>query len=520
MPSRRNIHALAVAGLLAAVGLFVAAATSARSSTAQFAAATSARSSAAQAAVATIAVGAPTSAPAIPSGFVGVSIELTALGTYAGTDPQAVNPVFEQLIRNLSPQRPVIRIGGDSTDWAWYPVRGMARPPWVRYTLTPTWMAVARSLATAVDGRLFLGLNFEADSARIAGAEARAMVSQIGRQRIGALELGNEPELYSAYNWYHTPEPAHIGIKGRPPGWNPQLYAQQLGSVTSGIPAGVPVAGPSIGSAKWSAALPGILGAARRISVVTLHRYPTQRCAKTTVVPASALLARTASDGMAANVAPYVRIAHRFGHPLRLDEMNAVSCGGEPGLSNTYATSLWSLDAMFAMAGVGVSGVNIHSTPKSVNHLFSVQQSGTQWSSSVAPLYYGLLMFAQAAPAGSHLLRTSGGPGGALRVWATRSGTTTHVVLINDSTARPATVTLKIRGAGGSASLERLQGPGLKATGGVTIGGQGFGTATRTGRLAGRQQLAAIAPKGVYGPGGPRYTVTVPPISAAMLTVG
>ena len=62
---------------------------------------------------------------AIPGGFVGLSLEYPAVAAYAGTDPSAVNPVFLQLIRNLNPgQLPVLRIGGDSTDWTWWPVVG------------------------------------------------------------------------------------------------------------------------------------------------------------------------------------------------------------------------------------------------------------------------------------------------------------------------------------------------------------------------------------------------------------
>lgn len=39
----------------------------------------------------------------IPSGFVGLSLEYSAIPAYAGSDPNSINPVLEQLIRNLSP---------------------------------------------------------------------------------------------------------------------------------------------------------------------------------------------------------------------------------------------------------------------------------------------------------------------------------------------------------------------------------------------------------------------------------
>ena len=44
--------------------------------------------------------------------------------------------MFEQLIRNLAPgQAPDLRIGGDTTDWTWWPVPGVAKPGGIRYSL-------------------------------------------------------------------------------------------------------------------------------------------------------------------------------------------------------------------------------------------------------------------------------------------------------------------------------------------------------------------------------------------------
>ena len=51
----------------------------------------------------------------VDSGFLGLSFEIRGMAGYTGDDPKAVNPVFEQLIRNLDPgQRPVLRLGGSS----------------------------------------------------------------------------------------------------------------------------------------------------------------------------------------------------------------------------------------------------------------------------------------------------------------------------------------------------------------------------------------------------------------------
>ena len=83
----------------------------------------------------------------IRPGFVGLSVEYPAVTMYAGSDPTAINPVFAQLVRNLAPkQRPVLRIGGDTTERTWWPV-SRVKPRGVRYGISARWLAVTRVLA-------------------------------------------------------------------------------------------------------------------------------------------------------------------------------------------------------------------------------------------------------------------------------------------------------------------------------------------------------------------------------------
>jgi hypothetical protein len=455
----------------------------------------------------------PASAIAIPDGFLGLSFELTALQTYAGKDPAALNPIFLQLIRNLTPgQQPVLRIAGDSTDWTWYPVPGMKRPPWVRYTLTPGWLSVAHGLASALNARLILGINLEADSARIADAEAAAMVNGIGALSIEALELGNEPELYGSFNWYRNARGA--GVLGRGPGYDFATFSRQFGAVARTL-SGAPVAGPSIGSPVWSRSLGAFATANHEVSLLTLHRYPLKRCEATTRVTPAELLAESSTRGVAASLAPEVAAARRAGHPLRIDETNSISCGGERGVSNTFASALWALDALFATANAGVSGVNVHTVPNAVNQLFSFQDGAAGWTGSVEPDYYGLLMFAQAAPAGAHLLSLSGTTTGVVRAWASQSPDGTDRVVVINTSARGAAVPfgVTVPGATATATLEALSAPNLTATAGITLGGQSFGASTATGLLTGALATPSVSPTN----GG--YSFDVPPASAVLLTV-
>jgi hypothetical protein len=460
-------------------------------------------------------VGKPTGRT-IPAGFLGLSLEYPAVAAYAGSDAKAINPVFLQLIRNLSPnQAPSLRIGGDTTDWTWWPVPGVPRPGGIKYTLTPAWVRVTGALAHQLCARLILGLNLEADSASVAAAQARALVTGIGRGSIEALELGNEPELYGSFTWYTTPSGRHV--TGRPHGYDFGNYQGDFARISASLPH-IALAGPATGAPKWIPETGPFLAAQPRVRVATLHRYPLQLCympAASPMYPSVAhLLAPAASQGLADSVAPYVGVAHARHVALRVDEMNTVSCGGAPGISNAFVSSLWALDAVFQMARVGVDGVNIHTYPGAPYELFAFTRRNGHWRGFVAPEYYGLEMFAQAAPAGARLLSVSGAAGD-VKAWATRARDgTVHVVLINEDVAGSHTVTVHIANAGGPATLERLRGNGISARTGITLGGQTFGGATTTGTLAGHSTLAMVKPTN------DAYTVDLPRASAAMLTIG
>ncbi|MEA2146909.1 MAG: hypothetical protein QOG59_2496, partial [Solirubrobacteraceae bacterium] len=151
----------------------------------------------------------------LPSGFLGLSTEYSALEPYAGGNPAAIDPVFVHLVRNLSPgQAPVLRIGGDSTDWTWWPVPGVSQPPGATYTLKPRWLNVAHALGQALGAKYILGLNLEANSTAVASTEAQQLLSGIGSRSVTAFELGNEPELYGQFPWYH--DAAGHEVTGRP----------------------------------------------------------------------------------------------------------------------------------------------------------------------------------------------------------------------------------------------------------------------------------------------------------------
>jgi hypothetical protein len=432
-------------------------------------------------------VGAPLHVHPIAPGFLGLSIEYPSIESYAGTDPTAVNPLLVQLIRNLTPnQRPVIRIGGDSTDETWWPVPQVQKPGGVRYTLTPRWLAVTKALTRELNARLILGIDLEMNNLALERAEADALTSGLGPGAVDALEPGNEPELYGSWTWYVSRDGNHV--HGRPPSWSIKAYEREFARLRHTLH-GFPLAGPATGSAKWTAELAQFLGAAPYLKLVTLHKYPLQLC----YIPASDpryptiahLLSAQASRGLASSVAPYVALAHAHGKPVRIGEMNTNSCGRAPQVTQSFASALWALDALFAMAGAGVDGVNIHTSRHSSYQLFAFSSADGQWRARIYPEYYGLELFAQAAPPGSRLLHLYGPATRALSVWATRATDgRLRLTLINDDLRHALTIAIKASSATSTATLNTLR---------VTL------------------KTRALTPTNGY------YVVKVPPASAALL---
>jgi hypothetical protein len=461
----------------------------------------------------------------IPADFLGLALEYRSIPVLVGPDPKSIDPVLVQLIRNLVAQgRPVLRIGGQSTDRTWWPVRGMSQPLGVTYSLTPSWMSSAQALAQATNARLILGLNLEANRPKIDAVEASQLISGIGRRYIDALEIGNEPELYTTVPWYRRFHGApiawyrHDGVPvfARSPRYAPATFFGEFSRTLQVLPH-LPVAGPVTGSLSWLGGFDQFLAPSSRVRLVTWHAYGLNQCVTDPSSPqypsVSNLLAPAASRGIVNGLSPYVEQAHRVGASFRVDEMNSVTCNGRPGVSDTFASALWAMDALFTIASDGVDGVNIHTYENAANGLFDFNRSHGQWTGAVHPLYYGLLLFAQAAPPGSRLLRIDSGNQDGVRVWATLAPDhRIRVLMINDNLARSARAVVRAPVASGPAAIDRLRARSAYAKDGITLGGESFGSGTGTGVLP-APQLQSVMP----GSGG--YAVTLPAASAALLTL-
>jgi hypothetical protein len=454
--------------------------------------------------------------PSMAPGFVGVSFEYRALHQYTGRDPRAINPALEGLLKGLAPgQSPVIRVGGDSTDGTWWPIRGTIAPAGVYYSLTKGWLRTTKALAADLNAKLILGINLATGRPAIAAAEGKAFMSGIGKRYIDALEIGNEPDLYPVFPWYKDRR-GHV-YRARGPKYSLADYTRQFTQWSRALP-NVPLAGPALSGPSWTKHLDRFIAAEPKLKLVTYHRYALRACVTDPSQPGfpsiPSLLADSSSAGLAAPMSPFVKLAAKHRLPFRVAEMNTASCQGAKGVSDAFASALWSLDTMFNFAKVGVQGVNFHMLPGSHYELFTVSHAANgAWQALVHPEYYGLQMFAQAFPPGARLLNVAT-PAGPTKVWATQGvDGTVRVTLINQDPATEHDVHVRIPGATATGSVEALTAPSESATSGVSLGGQSFGDETTTGTLPGAPNTTAVAPaSGVY-------TIAVAPGSASLVTI-
>jgi hypothetical protein len=470
--------------------------------------------------------GTPVARP-LPEGFLGVAIEFGTVASWEPGGSAPANPVLAQLVRNLNPiGRPSIRIGGESTDRSWWPTPGVRRPLGVTQTLGPGWGQALKQLAVSTDARLLLGLNLEANRARLDQEEAKQFLKLVGTRYIRAFEIGNEPDLYPEIPWYKLVkgkvEPWYVKggvpVFSRSRTYGPVQFGQELSRTIRLLPK-LPEAGPETGHPPWLQEFVDVVRPLGLPMILTSHAYGLNQCVDdpgSRVYPTVPnLLTLYASRGELLNGdAPYISLAHADGGSYRVDEMGSVTCNGRAGVSDTMASALWALDALFYMDSHGVDGVNLHTYPGSSNGLFDLAKVNGVWGAAVHPLYYGALMFAQAAPEGSRLLGVRGGGQPQLRAWSTLGvDHKVRVLLINDSLQGTGRITVHSPAGWGSApaTIERLLAPSASATTGITLGGQSFGPGS-AGVLA-APQLESVSPhRGAYA-------VTLAPGTAALLTL-
>ena len=204
------------------------------------------------------------------------------------------------------------------------------------------------------------------------------------------------------------------------------------------------------------------------------------------------LLSRQIQEVEEADLRPLARVGHKSGIPIRLDETNNISCGGVPGVSDTYAAALWAVGLLGRTMQAPFVGVNFHGflfEPEGYSPIAALTPEDlASGAISARPEWYALLLAHQVEGDRPLPVRIKA-QGQNIAIWAGRTARgDLQVIIDNEQPAgsRPLLFRLPREPGTRGASILRLVGPSLSATTGVTLGGREVpadGTWQRPSRL-------------------------------------
>ena len=418
---------------------------------------------------------------AIPPSYFGLSTEYWLLPLDDGH-----LRAFEHLLtlvhaRDGGPE--ILRIGGDSAD-ATFLQTGDEAVPAGGFALTRSWFERAAVLVRQAKLRVILDLNGLADSPEMAAGWARMALTYFPRGSVLGFEIGNEPNIYARHLYLlHTLHPPRLTTVAGLGAYTPadyvdtfRAYAAALRSVAPGIP----LLGPAVASPAPDVAwLRALAGADLDVGMLTAHRYPLSACIHHHPVQhrwvcrrghvcyptINRLLGSSTTTGLAQALRPAASLAHRYGLPLRLDEVNSVTCGGRPGVSNTFASALWFPEAMLKLRQAGVDGVNLHMRDDAINGPFERTRGGFE----PRPLLRGMVLLARTLGRHAQIVGVHVKAPRAVRLeaWGIRVGRRALHVLLIDRTTHRVRVRLLVPAA--SATAAQLSAPSVRATDGVKL---------------------------------------------------
>jgi len=438
--------------------------------------------------------------PTIPREFLGLSVEMSSLGQIAR---YADRGDLVALLRSLGPG--VLRFGGVSADTevAWTDSR-TPLPVWASKAVDVGELRALRRLAASSGWHVLLTIGFAHYDARAAAREAAAAKRALGGWLSG-VELGNEPDAYGRH-----------GFRSQP--WTFSQYDAQARAYRRAIERaapGVAIAGPDVSGSlvfeTWGR------GAATRDrpALLTGHHYPLgcHTVPAPTIARLLSVPIRRAED---ASLHRYMAISRRGTLPFRLDEANSVSCGGQAGISDRFASALWAVDYIAHAMAAGLAGINLQGNPANCKGYTPVcaptRRQLAQGALIAQPEWYALLL--SKALLGDRPLRATVSPSRAnIDVLALRSARgTLHVLVVDDqpSAAERAVVELHVGRRFTHATALELTAPSPAAATGVRLGGRAVeaeGTWRVPAQPETRQNRAGV------------ITLSMAPASATLLTV-
>ena len=391
---------------------------------------------------------------AIALDFIGLSYEFAIL---AGGDYFTPNNSSALgLIRSLG-ENGVIRIGGNTSERTAWGAHAKAAGP-ASIVITPANIDRLAVALRVLGWKLIYGLNLARGAPEEAADEAAYVANAVGANFL-AFQIGNEPDGFGRWT---AVRPASYDVSAYLAEWR-AFHASICTRVPGALFAGPDVAGATDWVAAFAESMP------EGLVLLTHHYYADGPAGAPHVSLAKLLQSNRQLPRLLQRLAQYSG-AHRL--PYRIVETNSIYDEGQLGVSDTLGAALWGLELMFQAAAAGAAGVNFHGVH---NHRASddkaytpIARSGDRYRAT--PLYYSMLMFAQAARGALVPARLAPDTSG-LKAFAVRAPEgTLRVCLINQNITGDERVAINPGRKFTAASRLRLAGPAIDAAG-VTLGG-------------------------------------------------
>ena len=119
-------------------------------------------------------------------------------------------------------------------------------------------------------------------------------------------------------------------------------------------------------------------------------------------------MADASVGGQLEKLAPFIEATTKRSIEFWIGEGNSASCGGMPGVSDTFAAPLWAVDFLATLSKGGVSGMNFHGGPGGSYPPIAFENGELQ----TRPLWYGMLAFSELAANHSRWLESTASSSG------------------------------------------------------------------------------------------------------------
>lgn len=449
----------------------------------------------------TVSIAPGTPGAPVPREFLGLSFELSSASQIAS---YADSGNFARMLRSLGPG--ILRLGGASADTrvAWSDAH-TPRPAWASSVLVTADLHRLRRLAAETGWRVLLTLGLAHYDPLAAAREATAARHILGGLLAG-IEVGNEPDSYARHELRTMP-------------WTASTYETEVSSYRRAIArrsSAIPLAGPGVSGSRafvrWGAAE----ARRQRPALLTGHHYPL-RCDSVPPPTIESLLSERIRALEGASLARYLAVARIRHTSFRMDETNTVSCGGRPGISDTFASALWAVSYITQAMSAGAVGVNLQGAPANCSGYSPVCADSPASLASGAlhaqPEWYALLLTSMLT--GDRPLRTRvtapQRPNLMLSALRAPEGSLRFVIVEDDPAGAPG-VALKLHVGAQmrSARVLELSAPAPNSRSGILLGGRAVAS---DGSWQPPRQLRRIAVRGGV------VSLSVPAARAVLVTV-